>query len=327
MKVLVTGGAGFIGGHVVSALLADGMRVGVLDDFSSGQRSTVLALHGRGLREADVLTADVTTDASATAIERWRPDRVVHLAAQPRVVDSVRAPVADTRTNVLGTVQVLDAAVRAGAAAVVVSSGGAVYGHLSAGAANREDTPRHPVSPYGLSKSMADDYVRLYRELWQLSCTILALGNVYGGTVDGRPGSGVIPAFAAALRAGTAPVVYGDGHQTRDFVHVTDVAEAVRLACRHGVDRTLNIGTGVETSVGEVLDEVGNRLAVRIPAEYRPARRYEVDRVRLDVSAAAEALGWRSRLPLADGLPDYLDRFFPAELAADRDALTAQVAG
>jgi UDP-glucose 4-epimerase len=295
-RILVTGGAGFVGSHVVDRLLADGHRVGVVDDLSTGSRT-----HLSG--SVDLHVADVCSATCAEWIMRWRPSLVIHLAAQAKVGRSVAAPAHDARVNIIGTLAVLDAAVRAGAEKLVLaSSGGTVYGEGGPGQPWPEDAPHRPVSPYGLAKSTASRYTELYASLYGLSTTVLSLGNVYG-VRGGRPDAGgVVADFAAALCAGRRPVVFGDGNQTRDFVYVTDVADAFALAVQKGDGAVFNVGTGVATSVNTVLALVADAARARPMPEYRPALPGEVRHNALDVSRTREVLGWRARVDLAEGI-------------------------
>jgi UDP-glucose 4-epimerase len=303
-RVLVTGGAGFIGAHVVCRLLELDAAVTVLDDFSRGTMAALAPAFARGLRHDDVVTVDICAPPGPAAIEDRRPDVVVHLAAQSRVARSIDDPVADARTNVLGTVSLLSAAHRAGVRGVVyASSGGTVYGEgtVTHGAL-REEHPRAAVSPYGLSKSTGDLYLRMYEDLYGLPFTSLAFGNVYGPGCDGGLGAGVIAHFVGDILAGRAPTVHGDGRQTRDYVHVADVVEAIVLACACPGAREINIGSGTETSVLDVLDLVCAELSTRPNPRFVPPAPGEVRRVCLDNGRARRVLGWQPRTPLDAGI-------------------------
>ena len=310
MKILVTGGAGFIGSHLVARLLAEGMRVAVLDDLSAGSRASLGEAQRRGLRADDVFVADVASSAGAAVVDRWRPEVVVHLAAQSKVSVSVRAPQCDALVNVVGTVNLLDAAVRAGVRRVVAaSSGGTVYGEMPSGLRRiPEATSRRPVCPYGVGKAAADSYLHVFQELYGLPTTTLLLGNVYGPRHDHATGDDVISSFVEAVAYGRRPVVCGDGAQTRDFVHVTDVVDAFVRACRGGVNGAVNIGSGVETSVGDVARLVCAALAACGEVDYAPARPGEVRRVCLDNSRARALLGWRARTGLQAGIGHLAER-------------------
>ncbi|MFG1918479.1 GDP-mannose 4,6-dehydratase [Micromonospora sp. NPDC048898] len=317
MRVLVTGAMGFIGGHVARVLLDEGFEVAVLDDLSSGRLVTLTELVRLGLREENVFVTDATTDEAARAVRRWSPDGLVHLAAQPRVIASTQDPVRDARTNVLGTVTMLDAAAHSGQCRVILaSSGGAVYGEQAgAAAATSERVQPRPISPYGLSKATAESYAGVYGALTGLPVSVLRLGNVYGRYLDGSPGPGVLTRFARAVAAGEAQQVIGDGRQTRDFVHVHDVAEAFRLTVTTTAPVVLNIGSGQETSVLAALQAVCDALdAPAKPVHVAPITG-EVGRVCLDVSAARTKLGWHATVPLDAGIRDLVKN--PAGAVAD----------
>ncbi|MBN1171332.1 MAG: GDP-mannose 4,6-dehydratase [Micromonosporaceae bacterium] len=304
MRVLVTGGAGFIGSHLVPRLLAEGMRVAVADDLSAGTWDGLGSALQHGLSPDEIFIADIRSPAGAAVIERWRPEVVVHLAAQSRVTVSVREPQHDAVTNIGGTVNLLDAAVRAGVRQfVAASSGGTVYGEMPEGLDRLAETAvRDPVSPYGVGKAAADSYLHAFQRLYGLSTATLLLGNVYGPRLDHAPGQDVIASFIDAVSHGRPPVVCGDGTQTRDFVHVADVVDAFTRACHRGITGALNIGTGVETSIVKVARLVCATLAAPIEIDHAPARVGEVRRVCLDSSRAHALLGWRARITLADGI-------------------------
>jgi UDP-glucose 4-epimerase len=293
VKALVTGGAGFIGSHLADALIADGHELHVVDDLSTGCRENLAAAFDRGaeLHVEDVTDAARMIDLAAII----RPEVVFHLAAQIGVGRSVDDPTFDAGVNVAGTAAVLDAARRAGARRVVLASTAAVYGHPEE-LPTPEHAPLAPVSPYGASKAAAESYLGLYARLHGLSTLSLRMANVYGPRQDPHGESGVVAIFSAAAAAGYPAVVFGDGLQSRDYVHVSDVAAAFLAAGRAGVCGALNISTGRETSVREVADGLG------IAIEYAPPRTGEVDRSCLDPAAARRELGWRARVAISEGL-------------------------
>ncbi len=287
MKALITGGAGFIGSHLVDALLERGDAVAVVDDLSSGRRERVP--DGVPLYVTDI--ADI-----AEPMERERPDVVFHLAAQVDVRKSVADPAYDARLNVTGTASVLEAARRAGVRRVLfASTGGALYGE-SAPLPTPESARLEPFSPYGASKAAAEVYLGLFTRLYGLSTLALRFGNVYGPRQDPHGEAGVIAIFAGAAVEGRPVTVYGDGTQTRDYIYVGDVVGAAIAAAASDATGAVNVGTGVETSVLELVDAMGVR------AEYAPARAGEVARSCLDVRRAAEVLGWQAAVTLEDGL-------------------------
>jgi UDP-glucose 4-epimerase len=307
MRSLVTGGAGFIGSNLVDALIERGHQVAVIDNLSSGKPENLeRALAGRAeLHERDVRDADAVAEVFAQV----RPEIVFHLAAQIDVRVSVAHPHADADVNVLGTINVLEGARRAGAKRVVNSStGGGLYGYADV-LPTPEDHPIRPLAPYGQGKLAAEGYCALYRRLHGLSTVSLRYGNVYGPRQDVHGEAGVVAIFCGHLLDGRRPTVYGDGRQTRDWVDVSDVVRANLLAAESSLTGPVNIGHGRETSVLQLLKalgEVGGRGALPEPA-FAPERPGEVRRSCLDVSRAKLKLGWEAQVGLRDGLRVILD--------------------
>jgi UDP-glucose 4-epimerase len=304
MRALVTGGAGFIGSHLVDALVARGDEVVVVDNLSSGRRENLAGAIGEG---AELVEADVTNAAAmADLFERGRPDVVFHLAAQIDVRRSVADPVFDVGVNVAGTLNLLEAArVNDTGRFVFASTGGAIYGEgTGLDLPLDEAAPCRPDAPYGQSKFSAEGYASLYGRLHGLRATSLRLGNVYGQRQDPLGEAGVVAIFCGALLGGRTPRVFGDGHQTRDYIHVGDVVEAFLAAWASEVDGTYNIGTGVETSVLQLGELIGRACDRPFEPEMAPARPGEVQRIAIDSGRAASDLGWRARTALADGLRD-----------------------
>ena len=292
MRALVTGGAGFIGSHVVEALLERGDEVHVLDDLSKGKRENVAA--AAELHVADIRRPDAVFDAV-------RPEAVLHLAAQADVRVSVERPDEDADVNVLGTVLILEAARRHGARIVFASTGGAIYGECDGPAT--EDAPRRPLAPYGTSKLCGEEYLATWNRLHSTSHVVLRLGNVYGPRQQPHGEAGVVAIFMGLLRDGGTPRIYGDGRQTRDYVYAGDVARAFVL----GLDRdggVYNVGTGRETSVLELYDAVQAASGVRREPQAVSPRLGELQRSVLDVSLAERELGWRPDRSLEDGLAE-----------------------
>jgi len=290
VKILVTGGAGFIGSHVVEALLARGDEVHVLDDLSKGRRENIAA--GAELHVADIRDPDEVFDSV-------RPRAVVHLAAQADVRVSVEQPVLDADVNVLGTLRILEAARRHAAKVVLASTGGAIYGECDRPAA--ETAPRQPLAPYGTSKLAAEEYLATYNRLHGTEHVSLRYANVYGPRQVVHGEAGVVAIFMGLLRDGGTPLIYGDGRQERDYVYAGDVASATVAA----LDRkggVFNIGTGVATSVLELYAAIQRATGIERTAEHAPARLGELRRSVLDVSRAARELGWAPQTGLADGL-------------------------
>jgi UDP-glucose 4-epimerase len=303
MNCLVTGGAGFIGSHVVDALVARGDQVTVVDDLSSGRPSNLADAesHGVVLHQADVRDPEALASIFASA----RPEVVFHLAAQIDVRRSVEDPAHDADANVLGTIRVLEAARLAGARRVVnTSTGGGLYGDASV-IPTPEDHPIRPLAPYGQGKYAAEGYCELYTRLHGLSTVSLRYGNVYGHRQDVHGEAGVVAIFCGCAVEGRRPTVFGDGTQTRDWVEVGDVARANVIAADAGAFiGPVNIGSGRETSVLELIDALGevSDLGPLAEPEFAPERPGEVSRSCLNVSRARAELGWEARVGLRDGL-------------------------
>ena len=286
----MTGGAGFIGSNLVDALLARGDEVHVLDDLSKGARENVLA--GARLHVADIREPDEVFDAV-------RPEVVFHLGAQADVRVSVEQPAFDADVNILGTIRILEAARRHDAKLVFASSGGAGYGECDGPAP--ETAPLRPLAPYGTSKICGEEYLSTWNRLYRSTHVSLRLGNVYGPRQLAHGEAGVVAIFMGLLRDGAAPTIFGDGLQTRDYVYVSDVVDAMLLA----VDRdggVYNIGTGIETSVVDLYAAVRTATGIDREPEFAPARLGELQRSVLDVSLAEAELDWKARHALADGL-------------------------
>jgi UDP-glucose 4-epimerase len=297
----VTGGAGFIGSNLVDALLARGHRVVVLDDLSTGRRENLAgALElGATLQEGDVTDPVAVTEL----LQRERPAAVFHLAAQIDVRRSVEDPAADARINVEGTLNVLSAAHAAGVGRVVYSAtGGAVYGEAET-IPTPESAPALPLSPYGQSKLSGEGYCALFARLHGLSTVALRYANVYGPRQDPLGEGGVIAIFCGAFAHGRTPTIYGDGRQTRDYVYVGDVVAANLLAADAAVTGCFNVGTGVETSVLDLVDAFrGLDGGTSFAPAHAPARAGEVLRSCLDATQVGTALGWKPQVDLAEGL-------------------------
>jgi UDP-glucose 4-epimerase len=302
MRILVTGGAGFIGSHLVDALLGRGAEVAMADHL---QRSPKPWFGEALLRGAQLFVADVRDlTAIRPAFAAARPEVVLHLAAQVDVRRSIADPAFDAQVNVAGTVSVLEAALEVGARRVVMASTAAVYGDPH-DLPTDEDAPIAPLSPYGTSKAAAEWYLGQYRRLHGISTLALRMANVYGPRQDPHGEAGVVSMFCGARAAGERATVFGDGRQTRDYVYVDDVVEAWLAAATSDVTGALNISTGVETSVRELAQ------ALDLDYELAPGRAGEIERSCLDPSAAAAALGWQPRVPLASGVRRTLDAVVP----------------
>jgi UDP-glucose 4-epimerase len=300
VRALVTGGAGFIGSNLVDALLARGDEVTVLDDLSTGRRENLEpALEaGAELAELDIRDGSALMDVC----DRLRPEAVFHLAAQIDVRKSTADPAFDARVNIEGTISVLDAARRAEVARVInTSSGGAIYGEGSILPAP-EEHPVAPQAPYGQSKFGAEGYCELFQRMYGLSTVSLRYGNVYGPRQDPLGEAGVIAIFCGRLLEGKRPTIFGDGLQTRDYIHVDDVVTANLLAAESSSGGAFNIGTGVETSVIALAEALAPHAEGSFEPEHEPERLGEVRHIALDCARAHGELGWEARVGLNEGL-------------------------
>lgn len=295
MRILVTGGAGFIGSHLTDALLGRGDDVWVIDDLSTGRADR--------LHEKAVLFAHSIVHAQelAALVEDVRPEVIFHLAAQIDVRASVEFPTDDARVNVIGTINVLEAARRAGARVLFCSSGGALYGR-DAPIPSPESVPPMPESPYGTAKYCAEQYIGLDNRLHGTCHAVLRLANVYGPRQRPCGEAAVIPRFCSRALRGQRPVIYGDGRQTRDFVYVSDVVAAFLAAADRGMPGAWNIGTGVEVSVLRLAAIIGEICGRPFDPEFAPSRAGELERSAVSVELARNVLGWSPVTTLAQGV-------------------------
>lgn len=296
--VLVTGGAGFIGSHLAEAFLAAGERVIVLDDLSSGRRDNLPA-------EVELHVLDVRTPEAAVLVEAVAPDLLVHEAAQMDVRRSVADPVFDAQVNVVGTLNLLEAARRAGTRRVLfASTGGAIYGEQDVHPAP-EEHPERPLSPYGVAKLAVERYLAFYAHEYDFDAACLRYANVYGERQNPHGEAGVVAIFLDRLLAGEPTTINGDGLQTRDYVHVSDVVAANLAAARLPAGcgfRVYNVGTGVETTVVELQRRLAEALGMEAPPVHGPGKPGEQRRSSVDPSRGRADLALPAPLPLADGL-------------------------
>ena len=296
MKVLVTGGAGFIGSHVVEALLAGGHAVSVVDNLSSGRRANLPAA-------ARLIELDIRDPRLAEVFEQERPDWVAHHAAQVDVRRSVADPLLDADINVRGGLNVLESARRAGVRRFVyASTGGAVYGEPEYLPVD-ERHPINPLSPYGASKHALEHYLYLYQQNFGLAYVVLRYPNVYGPRQDPHGEGGVIAIFTDRLLRGAPITIYGDGEQTRDFTFVEDCARANRLALENpAAGGIYNLGTGQATSINQVFATLKDVTRYPLAANYGPAKVGETRFIYSDASRARTELGWQPEVDLRAGL-------------------------
>ncbi|MFT4570537.1 MAG: UDP-glucose 4-epimerase [Hyphomicrobiaceae bacterium] len=302
MKTLVTGGAGFIGSHIAEAYLAAGHEVFVLDDLSSGKRENLT-------EGATLEVADLRSPEAAAFVKAVRPDVVCHHAAQMNVRRSVEDPMFDADVNVLGLLNVVEAARAVGTKRVIfASSGGTVYGD-PANVPPAESEPLNPLCPYGVSKVAGEIYLGYYARIHGLHSVILRYGNVYGPRQDPRGEAGVISIFAQRLLANQQCTIYGDGRQTRDYVFVGDVARANVAALTTSQSGAFNISTGIETDVVELFEKIQTLVGVGPKAVHADALAGEVRRSVLACGRASKQLGWEPTTALASGLDATIEWF------------------
>lgn len=292
-QAIVTGGAGFIGSHVVDSLLQDGYGVVVVDDLSSGRAEQVPA--GARLVELDIVDAE----GVRRVVQEVKPEAVFHLAAQASVTVSVQDPGRDCDVNVHGTLNVVDAANEVGAPVVFTSTGGALYGDEAPMPTSEEREPA-PLSPYGAAKWAAESYVKTWAGARGVPNTVARLGNVYGPRQSPHGEAGVVAIFSYKLFAGERPKLYGHGRPTRDYVYVSDVVAALRAAV--GRAGTYNVATGVETDVMAIWQGLSAVASKEIEPELADLRPGELQHSRLDASRAQRELGWSAKIGIAEGL-------------------------
>jgi len=302
LKIIVTGGAGFIGSHLSEACLAASHEVTIIDDLSSGRNENVPSA-------ARFEQLDIRSPEAAALVIETAPDVLIHHAAQMNVRVSVDKPAYDADINVLGFINLLEAARQVGTRRVIfASSGGTVYGEpeqLPCG----EDQPLLPVCPYGVSKLAGEQYLYYYSRCYGIGYTALRYANVYGPRQDPHGEAGVVAIFCRKLIAGDDPVIYGDGEQTRDYVYVGDVVRANMAAIEKNYDGGVNIGTGKETSVNYLAERIIVSLGSDNTPSHEAARLGEVQRSALDVTLAGEVLGWEPLTSLDEGLVATIEFF------------------
>lgn len=294
-NALVTGGAGFIGSHVAEALIAEGHHVEVVDNLITGKRDNIP-------QEAVFHEMDIRSRRLEDVFSKVKFDIVFHLAAQMDVRRSVADPSFDAEANILGGINLLQACAAHGVKKVIfASTGGAIYGEQTSFPAT-EDHPQNPASPYGISKLAFEKYLQFYKVEHGLDYVSLRYANVYGPRQRGDGEAGVIAIFFERLLSGEKAVIYGDGGQTRDFVYIGDVVRANMLAIDYNHSRALNVGTGIETDINTLFDNIKNIIGSKQERIYEPAKPGEQRRSVIDYSAIKEALGWEPRVDIVEGL-------------------------
>jgi len=293
MKAIVTGGAGFIGSHLVDRLLKEKNQVLIIDDLSTGKGNNLNA-------KAQFLKLDIRDKTIDNIFLSFKPDYVFHLAAQIDVRKSLKDPLLDQSINIGGTVNIIKASIKARVKKLIFSStGGAIYGDKEFA---DEKTIPEPMSAYGISKLSAEHYLRVFGVWQDLNYTILRYGNVYGPRQDPYGEAGVVAIFSRALIEGENPILYGFGKMKRDYVFVEDVVSANILSIHKGGKETFNISSGIETSVEKLLNLLQKITHKNTKPVYKPKREGEVDSISLNVSKAKEKLGWSAQFTFEEGL-------------------------
>jgi len=301
-RVLVTGGAGFIGSHTVDALVKGGHSVSVIDNLSTGLEENLNP-------KAKFHKVDIRDKGVAEIFRKEKPEAVFHFAAQMNLRRSLEDPIFDAESNVLGSLNLLECARKHGVRKFIfASSGGGIYGDASQ-IPTPESFPPAPISPYGLTKLTVEKYLEMWHQLHGLEYAALRYANVYGPRQNAKAEAGVIAIFIDKILRGESPRINGDGGQTRDYVYVDDVVGANLAALRSGVSGIFNIGTGVETSVNELFGKISGSLGSDVSASHGPAIKGEVLRSALDSTKARECLGWEPQTLLEEGIAATVEFF------------------
>ncbi len=304
-KVLVTGGAGFIGSHLVEKLLKNNMRVLVVDNLLTGKKTNL-----DSLENVDIIYEDLGSDESIREIEKFNPEICFHLAAQSSVVISVKDPLLDFEHNLLQPIKLLQTLIRTDCKKFVFSSsGGTIFGEPNVIPTSEIDFAGEPVSPYGVAKKKLNDLIVLMLENEKMSYSILNLSNVYGPRQDPHGEAGVMSIFTGKMLNNEKPTIYGDGNQTRDYVYVADVVSALIKSSENDNDLFLNIGTGIETSVNELVSLIALKTSWDGEPVYKPQRDGELLRSVLNNNKAMKSLGWKPEYDLNKGIEELVDWF------------------
>ncbi len=295
MRILVTGGAGFIASHVSDRLLALGQRVAIVDNLSTGKRENLPA-------EAVFYEVDIRDKALDKVFEEEKPQVVIHHAAHANVTESVRNPGYDASVNIGGSINLFESCVKHDVEKIVfASTGGALYGEACYLPAD-ESHPIDPVSPYGVSKYAVEHYLYAYRENHGIEHVVLRYPNVYGPRQDPHGEAGVVAIFSLQLLSGQRPTIFGDGEKTRDYCYVSDIVDANVLALNYEGTGTFNLGRGIEISDLEVFETLQDVIGSSIEPNYAPVRPGEVEHIALDASKAERDMGWKWKVDLVDGV-------------------------
>jgi len=302
MKILVAGGAGFIGSNLVDALIQNGHQVVVVDNLSTGQKANLNSA-------AKLVELDIQSEKLAEVFEAEKPQIVFHLAAQIDVRKSVADPIWDAKQNILGSINLLENCNKFAVGKFIFSStGGAIYGDTDQ-IPTKEGHPENPISPYGIAKLTIEKYLHYYQQIFGLSYIVLRYANVYGPRQNSKGEAGVVAIFSSKLLAGQAPTIYGDGKQTRDYVYVGDVVKANLAALASSKIGIYNIGTGIETDVNQLAELIKASIGSSVEFEYKDSRPGEQQKSCIDYSKAQLELAWRPQVSLAEGIKETVEWF------------------
>lgn len=308
MKVMVTGGAGFIGSHIVDLLIGEGHSVVVVDNLVTGDKNNVNS-------KATFYEVDILNKELDQVIEEESPEVIIHQAALVYVQQSIENPVSDGMVNAMGTLNVLQSAYLHKVRKIIYASTCAVYGEIQS-VPTKEEYTVSPISFYGASKYMGEIYIRLFYELYKLDYTILRYANAYGPRQKHHGEGGVIPIFIKNMKSGISSTIFGDGNQTRDFIYVKDIAKAIILALDKGPQQTLNIGTGVGTTINDLYQRLNDIMKFNIRAKYELERIGDAKHISLDSSKAKKELGWKISYLLSEGLKETIESYNNQEIEA-----------
>ena len=301
MRILVTGGAGFIGSNLVDRLLAEGHDVDAVDDLSTGSLANLTNARQNSNRKFSFHRIDIRSNAVIDTIAKVKPEVVMHLGAQTDVMNSVAKPVDDALTNIIGTINVLEGCAKTGVEKVIFACTSAVYGEPQS-LPLREGHPMEPMSPYAVSKKAALGYLDNYRASKGIEYVALILANVYGPRQSASQEGGAVARFASQMMRRERPTIYGDGTQTRDFIYVDDVVDAFVRSIDRGSGLAMNVSTGVGTSVQKLFDTIASRTSYKDPARYADRRDGEIQDSVLDYKRAERHLGYTPFTSLEDGI-------------------------
>ncbi|RMF94499.1 MAG: NAD-dependent epimerase/dehydratase family protein [Candidatus Schekmanbacteria bacterium] len=294
-SALVTGGAGFIGSHIVDALIDDGFTVSIVDNLATGKERNINP-------SAHFYKIDIRDEKLSDVFDREKPDIVFHLAAQMDVRKSVEDPSYDADVNVRGAINLLENSKRTGVEKLLFSStGGAIYGEPETFPV-KEDHPIRPLSPYGLTKFVFENYLGLYERLYGFKYTVLRYPNVYGPRQDPHGEAGVVAIFSQQMLTGVQPKIFGDGNKTRDYVFIEDIVKANMICIEKGEGEILNLGWGKEVKDIEIFEAVRDAVGANVEPFFAEPRLGEIERISLDASKAEKIIGWKPTIPLKEGV-------------------------